>query len=348
MGCSSQTDINIRKTNMSTPSNAPAATLEGFKPPQVSVVFMGTPEFACTALATLIEHSYNVVGVVTQPDRKVGRKQEFTPSPVKVLAVKHGLPILQPEKLDAEAVSTIQSWKPDVIVVAAYGRLLPKNLLTAPGFGCINIHASLLPRWRGASPVANALMAGDTETGITLIQLNEGMDTGDILAIERTPISLDERAPELLMRLAVLGATLLAKTLPLWITRTISPTPQPEEGATLCQLIEREDGRIFWNESAENIFNRYRGLYPWPGLFTHWNREAEGAVRIKFHTLTVQKTPLAISHPVGTVLEIGEQIGITTGAGVVFPLTLQLEGKDPVSITDFVKGYPDFIGTILI
>lgn len=330
------------------PSKTSPASIQDFKAPQISVVFMGTPAFAATALAALIGESYNIVGVVTQPDRKVGRKQELTASPVKTLALDHKLPVLQPERLDAEALEALALWKPDVIVVAAYGRILPKSILELPGFSCINIHASLLPHWRGASPVANALMAGDTETGITLMELDDGLDTGDIITQEKVTIGADERAPELLARLGELGAALLIKTLPLWITRTITAKPQPKEGVTLCQLIEREDGRIFWNENAENIFNRYRGLFPWPGLFTYWNRETEGAVRIKFHTLTVQKTPLVISHPVGTVLEIGEQIGITTGAGVVFPLTLQLEGKDPVAISDFVKGYPDFIGTILV
>ena len=312
-----------------------------FKAPQISVVFMGTPEFAKAALAALLKESYNIVGVVTQPDRKVGRKQELTPSPVKVLASEHKLSVFQPEKLDTEAVMTIQSWKPDVIVVAAYGRILPKAILALPGFGCINIHASLLPRWRGASPVANAIMAGDTETGITLMELNEGMDTGDIIATEKTPIGPEEDAQELLARLSTIGAALLTSTLPHWITRSISATPQPEEGVTLCQLIEREDGRIFWNESAQDIYNRYRGLHPWPGIFTYWKDSADdGALRLKLHEISIQKTPLAIDHPAGTVLEIGEQIGIVTGNGVVFPLALQLEGKETVSIADFIKGYP--------
>lgn len=333
---------------MSTHSKTPAVTVQDFKAPQVSVVFMGTPAFAATALAALIGESYNIVGVVTQPDRKVGRKQELTASAVKTLALEHTLPIFQPEKLDTEAVKTIADWKPDVIVVAAYGRILPKAILELPGFSCINIHASLLPRWRGASPVANALVAGDTETGITLMELNEGMDTGDIIAQEKIAIGPDERAPELLERLGRLGAELLVKTLPLWITRSITATPQPEDGVTMCQLIEREDGRIFWNENAEDIYNHFRGLSPWPGLFTYWRRGDEGALRIKLHNLALQKTPLATEHPAGTVLEIGEKIGIVTGSGVVFPIALQMEGKEQVAIDDFIKGYPDFIGSVLV
>ena len=251
---------------MSTHSKAAVIAVQDFKAPQVSVVFMGTPAFAATALAALIGESYNIVGVVTQPDRKVGRKQELTASMVKTLALEHKLPVFQPEKLDAAAIKTLADWKPDVIVVAAYGRILPKAVLELPGFGCINIHASLLPRWRGASPVANALVAGDTETGITLMELNEGMDTGDIIVQEKIAIGPDERAPELLERLGQLGAKLLVKTLPLWITRSITAQPQSEDGVTMCQLIEREDGRIFWNENAEDIYNHFSIYGRWSDL----------------------------------------------------------------------------------
>ncbi len=319
-----------------------------FKAPQISVVFMGTPEFAETALAALIQASYHLVGVVTQPDRKTGRKQELTASPVKVRALRHGLPVYQPEKLNAEAIQTIRAWKPDILVVAAYGKLLPPDVLALPGFGSVNIHASLLPRWRGASPVANALMAGDTETGVTLMEIDPGMDTGNVIAFAQTPIGPDERGAELLARLATLGADLLVRTLPLWITRTLTATPQATDGVTLCQLIDREDGRIFWSAEASEIYNHYRGLHPWPGIFSFWRRGADDVLRIKFHAITLQKTAPALSQPIGTVLEIGEEIGIVTGSGVIFLQTLQLEGKEVMSIKDFVKGYPDFIQSVLI
>ncbi|MFA9261922.1 MAG: methionyl-tRNA formyltransferase [Undibacterium sp.] len=326
----------------------PESEKTAFSAPQVSIVFMGTPALAETALEALIREKYHIVGVVTQPDRKSGRKQELTPSPVKVLAEKHGLPLLQPEKLDTEAVKTIRNWKPDVIVVAAYGRILPESLLEFPGFGCLNIHTSLLPRWRGASPVANALIAGDAETGVTLMELDRGMDTGAIIATEKTPIGSDERADELLTRLSQMGAKLLTNTLPLWIKRQITSTPQPEEGVTLCQLIEREDGHLFWTEEAITLYNRYRGLHPWPGVFTYWRRGADDVVRIKLHELSLQKTPPAIDYPIGSVVEIGEKIGIVTGSGVLFPLTIQIEGKEAVSIADFLKGYPSFVGSVLM
>lgn len=331
---------------MSTPSESTPSV--NFSAPQVSVVFMGTPEFAATALSALIREEYHLVGVVTQPDRKSGRRQELTPSPVKILAEEHSLPLLQPEKLDAEAINTIRDWKPDIIVVAAYGRILPESLLELPGFGCINIHASLLPRWRGASPVANALMAGDQETGITLMELDRGMDTGAIIATERTPIGADEKADALLSRLADIGAKLLIDTLPLWIKRQVSATPQVEEGVTLCQLIEREDGHLFWTEEATVLYNRYRGLYPWPGVFTYWRRGEDDVVRIKFHELSVQKTAPAIDYPVGSVVEIGEKVGIVTGLGVLFPLKVQIEGKEATSMSEFLKGYPNFVGSVLM
>lgn len=326
----------------------PEAPSSTFKAPQVSVVFMGTPEFAALALRALIAEHYNIVGVVTQPDRKTGRKQELTASPVKLIATEEKLPLLQPEKLDAETINTLSSWKPDVIIVAAYGKILPESILSLPGFGCINIHASLLPRWRGASPVANTLMAGDQETGITLMELDRGMDTGAIIATEKTPIGPDERAPELLDRLAVIGAKLLVATLPLWIKRKITALPQSEEGITLCQLIDREDGHIFWTTEATTIYNRYRGLYPWPGLFTFWRRGEDDVMRIKLHEIGLQKIPPALARPAGSVVEIGEKVGIVTGLGVIFPLKLQLEGKEAVSIDEFIKGYPGFVGSILM
>lgn len=333
---------------MPSEKNSETGTIQSFKAPQVSVVFMGTPEFAAIALKALIRERYHVVGVVTQPDRKTGRKQELTASPVKKVAEEEKIALLQPEKLDAETIATLRSWKPDVIVVAAYGKILSESILSLPGFGCINIHASLLPRWRGASPVANALMAGDEETGITLIELDRGMDTGPIIAIEKTPIGPDEKAPELLDRLSIIGAKLLIKTLPLWIKRQVVATPQKENGIALCQLIDREDGHIFWTASAEEIYNRYRGLYPWPGIFTYWKRGEDDVVRIKLNEVELQKVSPALEHPAGSVVEIGEKVGIVTGAGVIYPRLLQIEGKESLPIENFLKGYPKFVGSILL
>lgn len=316
--------------------------------PQVRVVFMGTPVLAERMLSALIENQYHIVGVVTQPDRPVGRNRELSPSPVKVTAEQHTLPLIQPERLDSEAVKTIKNWKPDLIVVAAYGRILPQSVLDIPGFGCVNVHLSLLPRWRGASPIQNTLMAGESETGVTIMLLDRGMDTGDILAQESLPIDPDEKADTLTEKLTALGQTLLLQTLPLWVKRKINPTPQPSEGVTLCQLIEREDGRVFWDSPAIEIYNRYRGLYPWPGLFTFWKRGENDLVRIKLTELGYQKTNPATERKVGEVFELGEDIGVQTGDGIILLKTLQLEGKTAVAIRDFLQGNPSLIGSQLI
>lgn len=316
--------------------------------PQVRVVFMGTPRLSQVMLEALLEEKYNIVGVVTRPDRPVGRGQEFQESPVKQTATKYRLPIFQPERLDDAALKQIKEWKPDLIVVAAYGRILPAALLNAPGFGCVNVHMSLLPRWRGASPIQNALMAGDTETGATLMLLDAGMDTGASIAKRTCSIDPHERADALTEKLTLLGKALLIENLPFWIKRKINAVPQPTEGITLCQLIEREDGHIFWDMPAQEIYNRFRGLYPWPGVFTFWKRNEDDIIRLKLHEISFQKLTPEGEHPLGSVFEIGDKVGVKTSEGVIFLETVQPEGKTPMSIQNFLQGNPQFIGTVLM
>ena len=191
-------------------------------------------------------------------------------------------------------------------------------------------------------------MAGDTETGVTLMLLDAGMDTGDILAQRVCPIDPHERADALLEKLTQMGQTLLLETLPLWVKRRLSPTPQPTQGVTLCQLIEREDGRIVWDASAQEIYNRFRGLYPWPGVFTFWKRGEDDIVRLKLTEVAFQKLTPEGERPVGQVFEIGDRIGVQTGEGVIFLETLQLEGKTVVPVRNFLQGNPQFIGTTLM
>lgn len=315
--------------------------------PQVRVVFMGTPEFAATALRKLIDTTYHVVAVYTQPDKPVGRKQEVSSSPVKRLAVENALPVEQPARFDASAIDTLRRYKPDVIIVAAYGKILPKEVLDIPGFGCVNIHASLLPRWRGASPVQNALLAGDKETGITLMLMDEGMDTGPILAQLPVPIAPEDTSAALLERLAQAGAEFLIETLPLFIRRKIDTRPQPETEATLCQLIERDDGRILWNETAETIWNQYRGLSPWPGVFTFWKVADGEFLRLKLTRIAIESFDPLPHRRLGEVFESEGRIGVQTGLGVVFIETLQPSGKDEMPVRDFLNGRPGFLGSIL-
>lgn len=314
--------------------------------PKVRVVFMGTPELAASLLLSLLEKGYNIVGVVTKKDAPVGRKKELKQSPVKEVALQHDLKVLQPEKLDGTAVQEIQALQPDLIVVAAYGKILPKALLDFPGFGCINFHTSLLPKWRGASPIQNALLNGEEETGVTLMLMDSGMDTGDILTQAKVTIEPYDTTPILTEKLLVAGTKLLLETLPQWIERRITPVKQDETKVTLCQLIEREDGRIFWADDAESIYNRFRALSPWPGIFCYWKRGTE-LMRLKLITISYQKHNTQTSQPLGKVFEIGEKIGVQTTTGVVFLEVVQLEGKTPMAIDEFARGYNDFVSATL-
>lgn len=314
--------------------------------PKIRVVFMGTPGLAAAILEALAGNAYNIVGVVTKPDKPAGRKQEAVASKVKEVALRHSFPLEQPHKLDSEAIEKIKAWKPDLIVVAAYGKILPPELLKVPGFGCINVHASLLPKWRGASPIQNALLAGETETGITIMLMDEGMDTGDILSQKKIAIAPDETREALTETLTGTGKDLLLETLPLWVKRKIVPIPQDGSQATLCQLIERQDGRIVWTDDAESIYNRYRALTPWPGIFAFWKKNDE-LLRLKFLRISYQKQSPQTPYPIGQVFGLGEKIGVQTGQGVIFLEEVQLEGKTPTLIGEFLRGNQELVGSLL-
>lgn len=309
---------------------------------------MGTPEFSEVFLQAVIQAKYNLVAVYTRPDKPQGREQELVASPVKILALGNHIPVEQPIKFDEAAIEKLKSYKPDLIIVAAYGRILPQAVLDLPGFGCVNVHPSLLPKYRGPSPIQNALLNGETVTGITIMLMDAGMDTGHILSQKTVGIDAGETALQLEKKLALEGIELLLETLPRWIKRELEPVPQKNEDATLCELIEREDGRIFWNENAETIYNKYRAFDPWPGVFAYWKKSGSSQpLRIKFPTISIIKSDPETKHIFGEVFEIGEKIGIQTGAGVLCPETIQLEGKEPVSSSEFLRGYPNFIGSIL-
>lgn len=329
------------------PGNSPSKTVAKAPAPQVRVVFMGTPEFAARILSALVSEHYQIVGVVTQPDRPVGRKQELAETAVKKVASEHGLPVFQPEKLDDEAYATLQSWQPDLFIVAAYGKILKERFLRLPGFGALNIHTSLLPRWRGASPIQNALLAGDRETGITLMVMDKGMDTGDIIIQESLPIAEDDTLPVLEEKLSQLATKLLSATLPLWIKKKIVPVAQDSSLATMCQLIERSDGRIVWTDEAEDIYNRYRALTPWPGVFTFW-KQGSSLARLKLHRISRETTSgESPARPIGEVFQTDGRVGVQTGRGIIFLEELQLEGRTRLPIDEFLKGNPSFIGGIL-
>ncbi|MEK9151090.1 MAG: methionyl-tRNA formyltransferase [Patescibacteria group bacterium] len=335
--------------NSSRKQSAPSSKKRGAvwsDAPKIRTIFMGTSELAASILSGLVAEKYNIVCVVTKPDKPVGRSQKMTESAVKKKALEYGLPIEQPQKLDQEAIEKIKTIKPDLIIVAAYGKLLPKALLEIPGFGCVNVHVSLLPAWRGASPIQNVLLSGASITGVTLMLMDEGMDTGDILAQKKVEIAPDDTTESLSKRLTETGRDLLLETLPLWIRRTLSPVPQDGSKATLCQLIEREDGHIIWTDSAESIYNRYRALFPWPGIFSFWKKDGE-LLRLKLHHISYQRQSPQTAHPIGQVFEVGEKVGIQTGEGVIFLEEVQLEGKTKLPIAEFLLGSKEIIGSLL-
>lgn len=302
------------------------------------IVFMGTPEFAVPALLKLIAH-HEVIGVVTQPDRPAGRNRQLQASPVKQTAVKHGIPVFQPEKLRrAEAIETLRQWQVDVYVVAAFGQILPQAVLDIPAYGSINIHASLLPRWRGAAPIQAAIRAGDHETGITIMKMDAGLDTGPMLSWRAIPITADETGQSLHDKLSQLGGDLLIETLPGYFDGSIQPQPQDDTRATFAPRIEKEEGRIRWSEPAAVIERMVRAFTPWPGTFTTWNDKL----------LKVTGAEVAAGHAAPGKVTLHEgRLAIGTGDGLLLPVRLQLEGRSAVSAADFQRGYPEFRDAVL-
>jgi len=309
------------------------------------IVFMGSPEFAVPTLAMLTQN-YTVVGVLTQPDKPAGRGQRLTAQPVKQWAEQHGLVVLQPRTLRDAAVQTqLAGLKPDLIVVAAFGLLLPKPVLDLPPRGCVNVHASLLPKYRGAAPISAAILGGESETGVTLMQMDEGTDTGPILLQAGLPIRPDDTTGTLTTRLAALGAQMLSETLPRWLAGQITPQPQDHSGATLAPKLDKVDGRLDWSRPAIELDRRVRAFSPWPGTFTKWNGKL-----LRILTVQVTGRPLEKAQGQGTpglVVKDAKDIGVVTGDGILRLVEVQLEGKRAMSASDFARGQPAFIGSVL-
>ncbi len=237
----------------------------------IRIVFMGSPDFSLPSLRSLAQ-AYQVVGVVTQPDRASGRGRELKAPPVKLLAQELGVPVIQPEKLkQPEAMEQLRAWQPDLIVVAAFGQILKKDVLDLPRFGCVNVHASLLPRWRGAAPINAAILAGDEETGVTIMKMDVGLDTGPMLSMKRIRIEPDDTAGSLFEALSTLGADLLIETLPGYMDGKLTLQPQPDEGATYAPMLKKEDGRLDFTKSAVELARRVRAMNPWPGAWFEWD-----------------------------------------------------------------------------
>ena len=305
------------------------------------VVLMGTPSFAVPALRALAAH-HRVVGVVTQPDRRAGRGRRLVYSPVKEAALELGLPLFQPPTLrTAEAVRRLAAWQPEVIVVAAFGQILRPPVLELPPFGCLNIHASLLPRYRGASPVAAAILAGEPFTRVSLMLMDEGMDTGPILAQRTCSIAPEDTTGTLTGRLAEMGAQLLIETLPGWLAGAVQAQPQDANRATYCRLLRKEDGHLDWERSAAYLERQIRACDPWPGAYTTWRGR-----RLKVLHARLWDGPLPGDTP-GRVVDLSPGLGVLTGQGVLELLEVQLAGKKPLPADTFVRGQKELIGSIL-
>ncbi len=318
----------------------------------VRIVFMGTPDFAVPSLRAIVEAAapgaiwpggIHLVGVFTRPDRPSGRGQQVSYSPIKRFALSSSLPVYQPGSLRRpEAQRQLEELAPHLIVVAAFGQILPPEILRLPTRGCLNVHASLLPRWRGASPITAAIRAGDAESGVTIMLMDEGLDTGDIVAARATPIAPDETTGALTDRLAELGARLLIDTLPAWLEGHASQTPQDETHATFTKPLRKDEGRLDWNLSAIELSRIVRAMSPWPGAFTTWN----GKLLKVLDAVAIPRTSAAAP---GTcyLLPPGSPYGplaCVCGEGALALRVIQLEGKRALTSAEMLRGHPS-LGT---
>lgn len=307
------------------------------------IVFMGTPDFAVPTLRSLLNSSHQVVGVVTQPDRPKGRGQELAASPVKQLAQQHGIPILQPLKMkDPAFLEALAAWKPDLIVVAAFGRILPKVVLDLPPKGCINVHASLLPKYRGAGPIQWAIIRGERETGITTMLMDEGMDTGAILLQEPVPIAPDDTAGTLSTKLAEVGGRVLLETLTRLEKGTLVPRPQDHSQASMAPLLKKEDGLLDWTLPAVELANRVRGLTPWPGAYTFLGND-----RWVIWKAAANDRP-APTAPPGTIIEAAKDgLLVATGSGALRITEMQPASGRRMTVAQYLAGHRLASGLVL-
>jgi methionyl-tRNA formyltransferase len=320
------------------------------------IIYMGTPHFAVPALEALIAKAapgvllpegYELVTVITRPDKPAGRGKEIVYSPVKQTALAHNIPVWQPGSLKRpENIEGLAAYKADLYIVAAFGQILPQAVLDQPRYGTLNIHASLLPKYRGVSPISEAILQGDSETGVTIMLLDAGVDTGPILLSRAIPIAEDETTGSLTDKLAALGAEALVETIPLWVQGKITPQSQDEQKASHTHMLHKEDGEISWNRPAAVLAREVRAYNPWPSAYTYWHGRLLKLLSARAETLE----PGAEVAP-GTVSlrkEAGHQVlAIVTGSGLLDVDTLQLEGKKAMSAEEFVRGYPQIVGGVL-
>ncbi len=295
------------------------------------IAFMGTPDFAAHMLKALQEAHYPIVAVYTQPPRPLGRGYKVTPSPVQTLATLYDIPVFTPSSLKTEDAQA--QWKAlnlDIAVVAAYGLILPQAILEAPRLGCLNVHTSLLPRWRGAAPIQRAILAGDLESGVTIMKMDVGLDTGDMLLTEKVVLEDNITTPRLLEILTNVGAKALLKALPLYLEGKLDPHPQPQTGITYAEKLTKEEGRLDWTLPASTLERKVRALTPWPGT---WFKIGQDHIKV----LGAIALPLSSSMPPGTVLD--DQFTIACGTGSLRLVRVQMAGKSPLAASEFLRGY---------
>jgi len=315
-------------------------------------LFFGTPDFAVSVLETLIALPYlDLQAVFTQPDKPVGRKQTLTPPPVKVTAEKNNLPVFQPEKIKSEEFEEqLKQLSPEIIIVVAYGKIIPKNLLAIPKYGWLNVHASLLPKYRGASPIQQAILDGESQTGVTLMKIDAGLDTGPIIAQKPINIKPNDNFETLHDKLSRLGADLVKKSLLNYLESKLNPQAQDNSQATTTKIIKKEDGRIDWTKPADYLERQIRAFTPWPGAFCFWSRNTKNEQKELTNSHIEQRLKIIEASVAddstkllpGQTKTINESVIVGCSQDNLELKKIQLEGKKPQSVAEFIKGYPEF------
>ncbi|MEK4275263.1 methionyl-tRNA formyltransferase [Paenibacillus sp. FSL R7-0026] len=317
----------------------------------MNIVFMGTPEFAVPSLDMLMAEGYNVVGVVTQPDKPQGRKKVLTPTPVKAAAERHGLPVFQPVKLrDPEAVARLAEWKPDLIVTAAFGQILPKAVLDMPVRGCVNVHGSLLPKYRGGAPIQRSIINGESVTGVTLMYMAEGLDTGDMISRVELPITDEDTSGSMFDKLSEAGSKLLQAEMPRLIAGETTAVPQDDAEASYARNLTRDDEKMDWSRTSRELFNQIRGLVPFSGAFTMWDDQVfkVWAAANPDQVVDLETSSDAGQAEPGTVLQLNKAgIEVRTGNGSLWLTEVQPAGKKVMQAADFARGGTLKPGTVL-
>jgi len=304
----------------------------------LNIIFAGTPEFAAKHLEQLIAEGYNIIACYTQPDRPAGRGKKLQPSAVKQVALEHGIPVCQPASLKADdALSELAQWNADLMIVVAYGLLLPKAALDTPKHGCINVHGSILPKWRGAAPIQRAVLEGDVETGVTIMQMDVGLDTGDMLFVETCEISETDTSGSVYEKLQEIGPGALLKTVDDIATGSINPIKQDDALATYAHKLTKQEAAIDWTDSSVNIERKIRGYQPWPVAYTEFSGNT-----VKVWQASVSETPTG--RPAGEIISSDKSgIQIATGEGSITITSLQPQGKKAMSAADFINGRADWV-----